>query len=202
MWSRKLGLITSSAPFINHEQEGAWQQGSWLQPSRPLARIAISLHPVVNEERSVNAADAVNSVVLVQALASTVTLVKQRFPAARANLRPWRDDPQTRDWLEEETLDLSFHFPGWSPRLECRSLLLQLRLKSAAIAHPQTSPELLGVLMRGMTFDGERWRLATMGDWQPEGSHLPRQEQVHQLREICRELFILFEDSAASDTAA
>jgi len=143
-----------------------------------------------------------NSVALVQALASTVTLVKQRFPAARANLSPWRDDPQTRDWLEEETLDLSFHFPGWSPRLECRSLLLQLRLKRPATSHSQTAPELLGVLMRGMTFDGERWRMATMGDWQPEGSHLPQGEQVRQLREICRDLFVLFDDSAASDTAA
>ena len=149
-----------------------------------------------------NAADAVNSVRLVQALASAVTLVKQRFPAARANLSPWRDDPQTRHWLEEETLDLSFHFPGWSPRLECRSLLLQLRLKRAATRNPQAPPELLGVLMRGMTFDGERWRLATMGDWQPEGSHLPQREQVQQLRDICRDLFALFEDSAASDTAA
>lgn len=74
-----------------------------------------------------------NSVALVQALASAVTLVKQRFPAARANLSPWRDDPQTRDWLEEETLDLSFHFPGWSPRLECRSLLLQLRLDRKSV---------------------------------------------------------------------
>lgn len=149
-----------------------------------------------------NAADAVNSVGLVQALASAVTLVKQRFPAARANLSPWRDDPQTRHWLEEETLDLSFHFPGWSPRLECRSLLLQLRLKRAATRNPQAPPELLGVLMRGMTFDGERWRLATMGDWQPEGSYLPQREQVHQLQEICRDLFALFEDSAATDTAA
>ena len=143
-----------------------------------------------------------NSVALVQALASAVTLVKERFPAARANLSPWRDDPQTRDWLEEETLDLSFHFPGWSPRLECRSLLLQLRLKRPATSHSQTAPELLGVLMRGMTFDGERWRMATMGDWQPEGSHLPQGEQVRQLREICRDLFVLFDDSAASDTAA
>ncbi|MBL6800297.1 MAG: hypothetical protein ISQ51_01455 [Synechococcus sp. BS307-5m-G37] len=149
-----------------------------------------------------NAADAVNSVALVQALASTVTLVKQRFPAARANLSPWRDDPQTRDWLEEETLDLSFHFPGWSPRLECRSLLLQLRLKGVAKGNSQSPPELLGILMRGMTFDGERWRLATMGEWQPEGSHLPQREQVRQLREICRDLFALFEVSQASDTAA
>jgi len=161
-----------------------------------------SIQPEERGWNVVNAADAVNSVSLLQVLASAVTLVKQRFPAASANLSPWRDDPQTRDWLEEETLDLSFHFPGWSPRLECRSLLLQLRLKGAAKGNAQSPPRLLGVLMRGMTFDGERWRLATMGDWQPEGSHLPQREQVHQLRGICRDLFALFEDSAASETAA
>ncbi len=149
-----------------------------------------------------NAADAVDSVALVQALASAVTLVKQHFPAARANLSPWRDDPQTRRWQEDETLDLSFHFPGWSPRLQCRSLLLQLRLKRTARGGAHSSPELLGVLMRGMTFDGERWRMATMGDWRPEGSHLPQREQVLQLQQVCRDLFALFADSAASDTAA
>ena len=149
-----------------------------------------------------NAGEAVDSVALAQALASAVTLVRQRFPAARVNLSPWRDDPQTRRWQETETLDLAFHFPGWSPRLECRSLLMQLRLKPGSDADARNAPALLGVLMRGMTYDGERWRLATMGEWEPEGSHLPQPEQVQQLRGICRDLFDLFSDPAATDTAA
>ena len=149
-----------------------------------------------------NAGEAVDSVALAQALASAVTLVRQRFPAARVNLSPWRDDPQTRRWQETESLDLAFHFPGWSPRLECRSLLMQLRLKPGSDADVRNAPALLGVLMRGMTYDGERWRLATMGDWEPEGSHLPQPEQVQQLRGICRDLFDLFSDPAATDTAA
>ena len=149
-----------------------------------------------------NAGEAVDSVALAQALASAVTLVRQRFPAARVNLSPWRDDPQTRRWQETESLDLAFHFPGWSPRLECRSLLMQLRLKPGADADARNAPALLGVLMRGMTYDGERWRLATMGDWEPEGSYLPQPEQVQQLRGICRDLFDLFSDPAATDTAA
>ena len=136
-----------------------------------------------------NAAEAIHSVPQAQALASSVTLVRQRFPAAKPNLRPWRDDPQTRQWTEQETLDFSFHFPGWSPRLECRSLLLQLRLQ--ADPREQSSP-LLGVLMRGMTYDGERWRLATVGDWQPSGRHLPQPDQVLHLQQICRDLHALF----------
>ena len=77
-----------------------------------------------------NAGESVHSVARMRALASTITLVRRQFPAAKANLSPWRDDPQTRQWSETESLDLSFHFPGWSPRLECRSLLMQLRISS------------------------------------------------------------------------
>ena len=120
------------------------------------------------------------------------------FPAAKENLRPWRDDAQTRQWSEPESIDLSFHFPGWSPRLQCRSLLMQLRLSRREADQPG---HLLGVLMRGMTYDGERWRLATVGDWQPTGSHLPQPDQVQCLRQICQDLFVLF-SAGASDEAA
>ena len=152
-----------------------------------------------NEEVAVNAGESVHSVARMRALASTITLVRRQFPAAQANLSPWRDDPQTRQWTETESLDLSFHFPGWSPRLECRSLLMQLRV-SAERGDDQL--RLLGVLMRGMTYDGERWRLATVGEWLPEGPHLPQQQQVKQLQQICRELFELFDGTVASEPAA
>ena len=144
-----------------------------------------------------NAGETVRSVEQAQALASAVTLVRRHFPAATPNLRPWRDDAQTRQWSEPESIDLAFHFPGWSPRLQCRSLLVQLRLSSD---DQERQRHLLGVLMRGMTYEGERWRLATVGDWQPAGSHLPQPDQVKQLREICEDLFELFPVDATNGT--
>ncbi len=150
----------------------------------------------------VNAAAAVHSVALAQALASSVTLVRQQFPAAQPNLSPWRDDPCTRRWDEATTLDLAFDFPGWSPRLQCRSLLLQLRLQTEVEGMPSSCPSLLGVVMRGMTFDGERWRLATVGDWLPAGPHLPQRDQVEQLQLIARELFEVFEKGVLNRTSS
>ena len=134
-----------------------------------------------------------------QALASVVTLVRHHFFAAQENLMPWRDDPQARLWSEPESLDLAFHFPGWSPRLQCRILWLQLRIQPRAGAH---GLQLLGVLMRGMIYDGERRRLATVGSWAPEGPYLLQPQLVHHLHQICRDLFDLFSVSEASDTAA
>ena len=69
-----------------------------------------------------NAGESVKSVDQMQALASVVTLVRHHFFAAQENLMPWRDDPQARLWSEPESLDLAFHFPGWSPRLQCHDL--------------------------------------------------------------------------------
>jgi len=138
-----------------------------------------------------NAAEQARSLELAQVIASVVTLFRSRFPAARANLTPWRDDPQTRAFQEHESLDLSFHFPGWSPRLQCRSLLLQLRLDRPASA-ADLRPRLLGVTIRGLTYESERWRLATLGDWSPAGSHLPHAEVTESLRGFCHELFALF----------
>jgi hypothetical protein len=146
---------------------------------------------------SMNAAEQARSPELAQAIASAVTLFSTAFPDARANLAPWRDDPQTRRFDEQDNLDFSFHFPGWSPRLECRSLLVQLRLERSPQGTPAGRPRLLGVLIRGLTYESERWRLTTLGDWQPSGSHLPAAAVVDTLQSLCRGLFVLFGAASA-----
>ena len=143
-----------------------------------------------------NASDQAQSLDLAQTIASVAALFRGHFPDARANLSPWRDDPLTRAFAQAESLDLSFHFPGWSPRLECRSLLVQLQLESAPAGG---RPRLLGVLIRGLTYESERWRLATMGDWQPSGTHQPHPAVTEALQQFCRELFGLFPGALGVD---
>ncbi len=144
---------------------------------------------ISSHEVEVNAAEKIDSVAFAHSLASAITLFRKHFPAAIPNLSPWSDDPETRRCCEYATLDLAFHFPGWSPRLQCRSLLLQLIMSSDEIG---ASSYLLGVVMRGMTFEGERWRLVTLDDWQPSGSYMPDSARLSQLHTICQDLFFLF----------
>jgi hypothetical protein len=143
-----------------------------------------------------NAADQVRNLKWAQTIAAVAALFRSQFPAARANLTPWRDDPQTRAWAEVESVDLSFHFPGLNPRNQCRSVLLQLRLDGSPASG---RPRLLGVVIRGLTYESERWRLATVGDWQPSGSHLPDPAVAAKLQGFCRELFDLFAAPPAED---
>ena len=149
-----------------------------------------------------NAAEQARNLELAQAIATVATLFRSRFPDARANLKPWREDPQTRAFAERDSVDLSFHFPGWSPRIQCRSLLLQLRLEHPPEAHatgPVARPRLLGVILRGLTYESERWRMATVGDWRPTGSHRPTPTVEQELQQFCRELFDLFGDAAGPE---
>jgi len=145
-----------------------------------------------------NAADQARTLQLAQAIASAASLFREQFPDARANLNPWRDDPQTRAFGEAETVDLSFHFPGWSPRIQCRSVLVQLRLaEPPGGATFSGRPPLLGVTLRGLTYAGERWSLATVGDWRASGPHPPSPVVEDRLRVFCRQLFELFGDADA-----
>ncbi len=136
-----------------------------------------------------NAADQVKSIDFAKLIASAGLILRSYFPSGSINFSPWRDDPQTQRWVEEESLDLAFHFPGWSSKAQCKSLLIELR-----VVRNDTNdlPRLLGVIMRGISFDGERWRFATVGDWELTGSHLPHPLVKDQLHAICRDLFKLF----------
>ena len=129
-----------------------------------------------------NAAEQARSVELAQLIASALNQFRQRFPELKPNLRPWRDDPQTRAFAEGSSLDLAFHLPGWSPRWQCRSLLVQLRLADAE------QPRLMGMLISGMTFQGEQWRLATVGPWTVSGERVPDEAICTQLQQVCRDL--------------
>jgi len=142
-----------------------------------------------------NAAEQARSIELAAAIATAVGLFRQRFPDARPNLTPWRDDDQTRRFAEGSSVDIAFHLPGWSPRWQCRSVLVQLRL-----AEP-LRPRLVGVLISGLTFQGEQWRLATVGSWAVAGRRPPAEAIAAELQTYCRDL-LAAQECRADDPAA
>ena len=96
----------------------------------------------------------------------------------------------------QDTIDFAFHFPGWSPLIECRAILLQLRIEND---NNGRVPKLLGVIMRGMIVPSERWRVATIGDWEMTGTHLPQKKQKDNLFLVCKELYKLFSKTSAGN---
>ena len=140
-----------------------------------------------------NASSNVSDIDIASKIASTATLFRKYFPEANVSFSPW-DNISENDGLD--TIDFSFNFPGWSPCLECRAILLQLRISNNK---KSGVPQLLGVVMKGMILPEERWRVATVGTWEMTGNHLPQKAQKDNLFLVCRELYKLFSTTSSGN---
>ena len=142
-----------------------------------------------------NASSNVSNVAVANKIASTAALFRKYFPDASVNFSPW-ENPNNESM--KDTIDFSFHFPGWSPLIECRAILLQLRIENENDNNNRV-PKLLGIIMRGMIVPSERWRVATVGEWEMTGSHLPQKKQKDNLFLVCKELYKLFSTTSAGN---
>lgn len=136
-----------------------------------------------------NASEQAKSLDLASKIASTINLFKTEFPDAKADLQPWRNDVDTRSHLDPHSIDIGFHFPGWSPRLQVRSILVQIRF----YRDPATEEwRLIGIETAGFNHQGQAWRLSTIANWQLEGDYLPVPEIAQKLKHFSRQVFMLF----------
>ena len=140
-----------------------------------------------------NASSNVSNFEIANKVASTATLFRKYFTDASVNFSPWDN---SNDGAKLDTLDFAFHFPGWSPLIECRAIILQLRIENA---NDNRVPKLLGIIMRGMIIPSERWRVATIGEWEMTGTHLPQKEQKDNLFLVCKELYKLFSTTSTGN---
>ena len=144
-----------------------------------------------------NASSNVSNVETANKIASTAALFRKYFPDASVNFSPWEN---SNNESMNDTIDFAFHFPGWSPLIECRAILLQLRIENDNDNyHNNRVPKLLGIIMRGMIVPSERWRVATVGEWEMTGSHLPQKKQKDNLFLVCKELYKLFSTTSAGN---
>lgn len=146
-----------------------------------------------------NAAEQATSLEVTAQIASLVTLFKGQFSDVKADLKPWHNDPDTQEWLDPDSIDIGFHLPGWSPRYQCRSILVQVR----RFKDPQSGNQrLIGIEAVGFSHAGEQWRLSTVADWQFVGEKQPTPEIADRLKCFCRQAFELFHGAISPPDAA
>ena len=74
-----------------------------------------------------NASSNVSNLEIANKIASTAALFRKYFPDASVNFSPWEN---SNNESLKDTIDFAFYFPGWSPLIECRAIILQLNLHS------------------------------------------------------------------------
>ncbi len=136
-----------------------------------------------------NAAEQARGLEVTTKIAAIVNLFRLEFPDAKADLNPWQNDPDTRELVDPDSIDIGFHFPGWSRRFQSRSILVQIRFYRDPLEGYQ---RLIGLEMAGFNHQGEAWRLSTVDSWQLLGNYQPAVEVAEKLKHFCRQVFKLF----------
>ena len=136
-----------------------------------------------------NASEQAKTLETTTKIASVVNLFKQHFPDAKADLKPWQNDPDTIDLVDPNSIDIGFHFPGWSRKLQSRSILVQMRFHQDPV---DKTHNFIGIETAGFNHSGEVWRFSTIESWQLEGKSLPTEEITKKLRLFCQGVFELF----------
>jgi hypothetical protein len=136
-----------------------------------------------------NASERAKSLELATKIASVVTLFKAQFPDAKADLKPWKNDPDTRELVDPDSIDIGFHFPGWSRRYQSNSILVQIRFYQDP---SEPVEKFIGVETCGFSHVGQAWKFSTIDNWQCVGQYQPTQDAEKQLKLFCRQVFELF----------
>ena len=136
-----------------------------------------------------NAAEQARGLEVTSKIAAIVNLFKSEFPDAKADLKPWTNDPHTRELVDPDSIDIGFHLPGWSRKFQSRSILVQIRFYEDPLNGIRRA---IGVEIAGFDHRGKAWRLSTINDWQFVGESKPAPEVAEKLKHFCREVLSLF----------
>ncbi len=136
-----------------------------------------------------NAAEQVKNFELASKIAAAVNLFKLQFPDVRADLKPWMNDPNTQELVDPDSIDIGFHFPGWSRSLHSRSVLVQIRFHEDPLDGDRRA---IGVEAAGYDHQGQQWRFSTVENWRFVGTSEPVSQVREKLKTFCQQTFELF----------
>jgi hypothetical protein len=137
----------------------------------------------------VNASEQATNLILASKIATAVNLFKFEFPDAKSDLKPWKNDPETRELVDPDSIDIGFHFPGISKSWQSRSILIQIRFYQDPV---HDSRRAIGVEVAAFDHRGEAWRLSTIENWSIVGVAVPAPEIRDKLKNICRQILEVF----------
>lgn len=138
---------------------------------------------------SLNASERAKGLDITTKIASVVNLFKAQFPDVKVDLKPWKNDPKTRELVDPDSIDIGFHFPGWSPRIQCNSMLVQIRFYKDPLEEIE---KFIGLETAGFSHVGQAWRFSTVDNWQLLGKYQPTAQVEDKLKIFSRQVFELF----------
>ena len=146
-----------------------------------------------------NAAEQATNFEVARQIAAVVNLFKAEFPEIRADLKPWMNDQDTLALVDPDSIDIGFHFPGFSRRFQSRSILIQIRFHVDPLLQ---SHRAIGVEAGGFDHRGKQWRFSTVEQWGFVGAVCPAAEAEVILKRLCQDILTVFNGPALGSGTA
>ncbi|MBW4441575.1 MAG: hypothetical protein KME10_10145 [Plectolyngbya sp. WJT66-NPBG17] len=140
-----------------------------------------------------NAAEQATSLETASKIATITNLIKTDFPDARVDLKPWANDPDTRELIDPDSIDIGFHFPGRSRLFQSRSVLIQIRFHLDSEMHVRRA---IGIEAAGFDHKGKQWQFSTIQNWAFDGDGQPAPEASTRLKAFCQRVLEIFNQTA------
>ncbi len=143
-----------------------------------------------------NASEMATNLEFASKIAAVVNLFKLEFPDAKSDLKPWKNDEQTMELVDPDSIDIGFHFPGVSPSWQSRSILTQIRFYQDPINGLRRA---IGVEVAGFDHRGEQWKVSTVENWSFVGKLEPSEEKQEKLKGFCRQVLQVFNSDSEQE---
>ena len=137
-----------------------------------------------------NALEQAKSLRMISKIEAMVYLFKSEFPSIKVDLKPWLKDSNTKHYEDINSIDMGFHFPKLDYTCQCRSILIQVRLKEDSDTGDLRA---IGIELSGYETLHQVWRFSTIGNWQFLGDFPPISGTQTKIKLICRQIIDLFE---------
>lgn len=146
-----------------------------------------------------NATEQATTPEMAQRIASLVSLFREEFPDANPDLSPWLTNEATQAHCDPNSIDVSFHFPGWHPT--CRGTCVLVLIYYAEPPN-NAHASMIGIEAMGYGYQTLQWRFSTISDWSFGGPEPPVLDAQGKIKHFCHSVFQLYQHPIYSNHRA
>lgn len=135
-----------------------------------------------------NAFEQIESLAMISKVEAIAYLFRKEFPESIADLKPWIQSEETKQFCDPNSIDIAFCFHHHNA-CQCRNILMQVEIDPDS---NQQEYRAIGIKLSGYAAYQEQWQFSTVGYWDFQGRSKPKLIAQERLRNICRQILDLF----------
>ncbi|MEL6929684.1 MAG: hypothetical protein AAFO95_13730 [Cyanobacteria bacterium J06600_6] len=136
-----------------------------------------------------NALEQVKNLGMISKVEAIAYLFRREFSECIADLKPWIQSEETKQFCDPNSIDIAFCFPDPDFSCQCQNVLMQVKIDPSS---NQSEYCAVAIKLSGYAAYQEQWQFSTIGYWEFFGISKPTIATQVKLKNICRQILNLF----------